>query len=119
MHPIDDAAQPGYAAAQSRCFLDLAHHRVLEALAEMDEAAGNAPLARGGGLAAPSEENALAVEHHGPHRHARSVGEFSRRPHQTMVSARGARPDHVQSWVPRSEERRVGKEGRARGTAEE
>src|SRR5438034_1218243 len=83
-----------------RLFLDLAHERLLDALAEMHEAARDAPLALPRRPAAPREQDALPVEHHGAHGHPRRVGKLTRGGfHQITVSARGARPARVQRSV--------------------
>src|SRR5207244_1571054 len=52
---IDDPAEAEEAHAQSRLFLDLAHEGVLDTLAEMHEAARDAPLALPRRVAPPRE----------------------------------------------------------------
>src|SRR5215831_15208998 len=98
-HAVDDAAEAEQAHLEAAFLLHLADGGVLQALAQIHEAAGDAPPPQARGLAPASEEHAFAVEHDGAHAHARGIGELAGRWHQTMVSARGARPDRVHSSV--------------------
>src|SRR5262249_33550677 len=98
-HAVDDAAEAEQAHLEAAFLLHLADDGVLQALAQVHEATRNAPPPHARGLAAAGQEHAIAIEHDGAHAHARGIGKLTGRRHQTMVSARGARPDRVHPSV--------------------
>ena len=75
---VDNAAEPEEAHVETRFLLDLAHERVLDALAEIHEAPRDAPLAQARRMTAPREQHAVAIEHHGAHADPRRVGKLAR-----------------------------------------
>jgi hypothetical protein len=62
-HPVQDTGDLAHPDLQAALFLDLPLDRFLRGLAELDQAAGQTPLAVRGRLAATDEQHASAVQH--------------------------------------------------------
>src|SRR5690242_8795846 len=73
-HAVDDAAEIEDADLHPALLRHLPAHRVLDALAQVDQAAGDAPLALRRRLTALDQQHPVAVEDHRPHADARGVG---------------------------------------------
>src|SRR2546429_4181614 len=60
--PVHDAGHVGYGDREPALFRDFTHHRVACRLAQVDQAAGQAPLAQGRRAPALDEQHPVAME---------------------------------------------------------
>src|SRR5207248_4896733 len=74
---VEDAAHVDEIDVETALLADLATHGLACRLSELDEAAGDAPLARQRHAATLDEQDAVAVEDHRAHADARRVGIFA------------------------------------------
>src|SRR4029453_16030590 len=101
---VDHPAHVEDVDLEAAFLLDLAAHRVLEPLAQVHEAAGQAPLALRRRPAALDQQDTVALEQDGPHADPRRVGILAGRVGHGVATGRGARattrPTRVHSAVP-------------------